>query len=58
MPQGNFYWPLVTFAADIPTAISSVYKEHSFKKMLVNVFYLQAWVSLFQFASGTFIWIE
>jgi drug/metabolite transporter (DMT)-like permease len=45
---GNLVYVLVYFSSVIPTAVSSVYKEHSLKKMFVNMFYLQAWVSLFQ----------
>eukprot|EP01120_Amphizonella_sp_Union-15-10_P014588 TRINITY_DN7118_c0_g1_i2.p1 TRINITY_DN7118_c0_g1~~TRINITY_DN7118_c0_g1_i2.p1 ORF type:complete len:283 (+),score=25.38 TRINITY_DN7118_c0_g1_i2:2-850(+) len=41
-------WEIVYFSATIPTAISSAYKEHSFKNQFVDVFYLQAWVALFQ----------
>jgi hypothetical protein len=47
--NSNILLVLVYFSSVIPTAISSIYKEHSLKKMFVNMFYLQAWVSLFQF---------
>jgi len=50
--SSNLVYVLVYLSAVIPTACSSIYKEHSIKKMFVNMFYLQAWVSLFQFLAS------
>jgi drug/metabolite transporter (DMT)-like permease len=39
---------LVWVVSTIPVSISSVYKEYCLKNKFVNVFYLQAWITLFQ----------
>eukprot|EP00003_Mantamonas_plastica_P001496 TRINITY_DN1104_c0_g1_i2.p1 TRINITY_DN1104_c0_g1~~TRINITY_DN1104_c0_g1_i2.p1 ORF type:complete len:291 (-),score=71.44 TRINITY_DN1104_c0_g1_i2:351-1223(-) len=43
---------MVFFSNNIPTALSSVYKEIAFKAQSMDVMYLNAWVALFQFLLG------
>jgi hypothetical protein len=49
--SGQIVGPIIMFASCIPTAISSVFKEHNMKRALISVIYMQAFVALFQFLS-------
>jgi len=51
-PAGPPLFDLIFFSATIPTAISAVYKEIAFRKVDLDVWLVNFWVSLFQFFFG------
>lgn len=51
----RWYSCLIYVLSNIPMACSAVYKEHAFKNEQINVYYLQQWVSIFQFFIGFFM---
>lgn len=46
---------LVYFLASVPGAISMLYKEQAIRKFPMDIWYLNAWVSTYQFMLGLFI---
>jgi len=50
--QFRWYACLVYFFSNVPMAISSVYKEMSFRNEKIDVLYLTQWVSIFQLFVG------
>jgi len=50
--QFRWYACLIYFFSNVPMAISSVYKEMSFRNQKIDVFYLTQWVSIFQLLVG------
>lgn len=57
-PQGgqslviNPIWCVLYFSSNIPSALSGVYKEIAFKAQPMDIYYLNAWVALWQFIIG------
>tara|TARA_R110002050_G_scaffold150465_1_gene277197 strand:+ start:95 stop:1786 length:1692 start_codon:yes stop_codon:yes gene_type:complete len=45
-------YDLLFFTATVPTALSAVYKEIAFRKIELDVWYVNFWVSVFQFTAG------
>eukprot|EP00735_Rhodelphis_limneticus_P015197 TRINITY_DN937_c0_g1::TRINITY_DN937_c0_g1_i1::g.16154::m.16154 TRINITY_DN937_c0_g1::TRINITY_DN937_c0_g1_i1::g.16154 ORF type:complete len:425 (-),score=113.75,sp/Q9GSB0/CRTP1_DICDI/37.16/2e-73,CRT-like/PF08627.5/8.9e-14,CRT-like/PF08627.5/8.3e+03,DUF914/PF06027.7/5.3e-07,DUF914/PF06027.7/11,EamA/PF00892.15/2.9e+02,EamA/PF00892.15/2.7e-05,EamA/PF00892.15/4.2e+03,EamA/PF00892.15/4.3e+03,EmrE/PF13536.1/5.1e+03,EmrE/PF13536.1/3e-05,EmrE/PF13536.1/2.9e+03,EmrE/PF13536.1/4.1e+02,UAA/PF08449.6/31,UAA/P len=50
--ETSFFWAFLFFAANIPSALSSVYKEIAFTDSDLNIYYLQFWVAVWQLAFG------
>lgn len=49
---GPFGWDVVFFTATVPTALSAVFKQLAFDSVDLDVWYLNGWVSVFQFLIG------
>ena len=47
--QTRPFWALVFVCGQLPAALGAVYQEHVFREAKVNVVYMLAWASLFQF---------
>ena len=45
-------WDLVFFLATVPMALSAVYKQIAFESVDLDVWWLNGWVSIFQFVVG------
>ncbi|KAL0486437.1 hypothetical protein AKO1_011993 [Acrasis kona] len=48
----NWVWLLLLFLANIPMAASNVYKEKYLKEAKLDVWYMNAWVALYQLIFG------
>eukprot|EP01027_Heterolobosea_sp_BB2_P008927 GEZU01013221.1.p1 GENE.GEZU01013221.1~~GEZU01013221.1.p1 ORF type:complete len:315 (-),score=110.10 GEZU01013221.1:184-1128(-) len=50
--QNSAIWCVLYFSNNIPSALSGVYKEIAFKSQPMDIYYLNAWISLWQFIFG------